>query len=123
MLRTLLLVTLAFLTFSAVQARDEIDAKLLLGKWEITGDKLPAGAKATVEFQKDDKLVVEIELQGKQQKVEGKYKVDGNKLEMTMKGPDGQERTHKVTIVKLGEKEATMKDEEKNEEQVLKKVS
>ena len=122
MVRVLSLFALALLVVTPTYADEKIDAKLLIGKWEPTGDKLPPGIKAVIEFQKDDKVVVDVEFQGKSQKIEGKYKVDGNKMEMTMKGPDGQERTQKMTIVKLSEKEATLKDEEKNEEQVLKKL-
>jgi uncharacterized protein (TIGR03066 family) len=122
MVRVLSLFALALLVVTPSYADDKIDAKLLLGKWEPTGDKIPPGLKAVIEFQKDDKVVVEVDFQGKSQKIEGKYKVDGNKMEMTMKSPDGQERTQKLTIVKLTDKEATIKDDDKNEEQILKKL-
>ncbi len=123
MVRILSLFALALIVVTPSLADDKIDGKLLLGKWEPTGDKVPPGLKAVIDFQKDDKVVVEVDFNGKSQKIEGKYKIDGNKLEMTMKTPDGQERSQKMTIVKLTNKEATIKDEDKNEEQVLKKVS
>lgn len=122
MLRVLSLFAVALFLVAPAQADDKIDAKLLIGKWELTGAGLPPAAKATVEFKKDNKMSFSLDLDGQKQDIEGTYKIDGNKMEMTMKGPDSQERTQKLTIVKLTEKEATIKHDEKGDEAQLKKL-
>ena len=122
MLRVLSLMAVVLFLVAPAQADEKIDAKLLLGKWELTGAGLPPAAKATVEFKKENKLVFDLDLGGQKQNIEGTYKVEGNKLEMTMKTPDGQERAQKLTILKLTEKEATIKHDEKGDEAQLKKL-
>ena len=114
---TLLLASVC--SVAAFQEKDKIDGKLLIGKWEP--EKAPPGGKVVIEFLKDDKLKVEIEVQGKQEKLEGTYKLEGNQLTIIMKR-EGQERTQKLTIVKLNDKEAVMKEESRNEEQTLKRL-
>jgi uncharacterized protein (TIGR03066 family) len=123
MLRVLSLMAFALLLVTPVAADDKIDAKLLIGKWEMSGAGLPPAAKATVEFTKDNKIAFSLDFEGQQQKFEGTYKVDGSKMEMTLKGPDGQERTQKLTITKLTDKEATIKHDEKGDEAKFKKIS
>lgn len=121
MLRSCLML-IALLAFAGhTLAFDEkIDAKLLIGKWEP--EMAPPGIKVVMEFKKEDKLEINIEVQGKQEKVEGTYKVEGNKLTVTMKR-EGQEITQNATIVKLEKDSCIIKDDKRNEEQKLKKIS
>ena len=66
--------------------KDAVDAKKLIGKWEPKD--LPAGAKATVEFTKDGKLLINFTFGDKSDKVEGTYKVTKDEIEFTdEKGP------------------------------------
>lgn len=120
MLRTLLMFALTLVAVTVASARDEkIDAKLLLGKWSV--ENAPPGVKAVIEFKKDDTVQLEVDANGNLRKLEGTYKVEDDTLEITL-NRNGQEKTQKVKILKLTEKEAKLKDNDKGEEQTLKKV-
>lgn len=120
MIRLSLGLSLLFLSACTVSAfEDKIDGKLLIGKW--APDKVPPGLKISMEFTKDNKIKFDVEFQGKQEKVEGTYKLENNQFSMTL-SKDGQERTQKAKVVRLNDKEFVLKDEEKNEEQVLKRL-
>jgi uncharacterized protein (TIGR03066 family) len=120
MIRVSLVLSLLLLSACTVSAfEDKIDGKLLIGKWEP--EKLPPGLKVVMEFAKDNKLKVDVEIQGKQEKVEGTYKLENDQFTMTM-SKDGQERTQKLKVVRLNDKELVLKEESKNEEQVLKRL-
>lgn len=114
------LVSVLLLTPSVSMPDDKIDAKLLIGKWQP--EKAPQeGIKVTIEYTKDNKIVVDLEAQGQKQKFEGTYKLEGNKLELKI-DLGGEERTEKRTLKKLTETEMVSRDEEKNEERTFKKV-
>lgn len=120
MIRTWLVFSLLLASACTAAAfQDKIDGKLLVGKWEP--EKAPPGLKIVLEFMKDDKLKLEIEVQDKKEKVEGTYKLEGDQLTMTMKR-EGQEVSQKLTVVKLNDKEAVMKDDKRNDEQTLKRI-
>ena len=120
MFRTSLAITLVFLALGHTAAFDEkIDSKLLIGKWEPA--KAPPGLKVVLEFMKENKMKIEVEVQGKQEKIEGTYKVEKDQFSMTL-SKDGQERSQKAKIIKLSDKELVLKDENRNEEEVLKRV-
>src|SRR5688572_20814871 len=99
-----LAVVLAVVAGATADAQDDkkIDAKKLVGKWEPKEGK--KDAKVTIEFTKDGKMNVAAEGGGKEFKIEGTYKLDGNKLAMTMKFGD-QEMKETVTITKLTDTE------------------
>ncbi|MFT3880295.1 MAG: hypothetical protein QM703_11615 [Gemmatales bacterium] len=82
---------------------------------------MPPGLKIVMEFVKDNKIKLEVEFQGKQEKVEGTYKLDGDQFSMTL-SKDGQEKTQKLKVVRLNDKELVFKEESKGEEQVLKRL-
>lgn len=98
---------------------DKIDGKLLIGRWEP--EKAPPGLKIVMEFAKDNKLKLDVEFQGKQEKVEGTYKLEGDSFSMTL-SKDGQEKSQKLKVVRLTDKELVFKEESKGEEQVLKRL-
>jgi uncharacterized protein (TIGR03066 family) len=115
-----LLVGLLLLTPAGVPVDDKIDAKLLVGKWEP--ESRPDGVdKMVVEFTKDNKVTLDIEAQGNKQKIEGTYKVDGNKISIKIMR-EGQEIDQTRKITKLTENELVTKDEEMNQERKYKKV-
>jgi uncharacterized protein (TIGR03066 family) len=115
-----LLVGVLFLVPGVTAVEDKIDGKLLVGKWEP--EALPDGVdKMTVEFQKGDKLTLDIEGQGMKQKRQGTYKVDGNKLTIKL-DVDGNEVEQERKIVKLTESQLVTKDEAMNVERKYKKV-
>jgi uncharacterized protein (TIGR03066 family) len=92
-------------------AEDKIDAKKLLGKWENKDQKL------TVEFLKDGKVSVA----GGEFKAEGTYKVDGNKLMLTVKFGDAETKMTR-TVSKLTDTELVSKDDESGKEDTLSRV-
>jgi uncharacterized protein (TIGR03066 family) len=66
----------------------------LVGVWEfVKGGGLPPGA--TAEFTRDGKLILTAKIDGKVQKVEGTYAVDGDSFTMTQK-EGGKEVTQKL---------------------------
>lgn len=94
-MRALLVCTLMLFVCFGASADDKVDAKRLVGKW------LPKAGDKEVEFTKDGKLVVlaifDEKDRTKDRKIEGVYKVDGNKLIITVKvGEKEYERTHTI---------------------------
>jgi uncharacterized protein (TIGR03066 family) len=95
------------------------NADKIVGTWEATKGEMPAGS--TVEFTKDGKMKINIKAGGQTVSVEGTYKVDGDKLTTTGKGPDGKEKTETVKIKKLTDKELALEDDKGKTEEFKKK--
>ena len=101
------------------QPKDEkFDEKKLIGKWEPPDS--PKEVKIVVEFAPKGKLLVSADVGGKAEKIEGTYKLDGDKLTLTMKTGE-KERTEKVTVTKLTDTDLVTKDD-KGKEETLKRV-
>jgi uncharacterized protein (TIGR03066 family) len=103
-MKTLSAVVLGVLTLGLTGAAsaDEKDyPKDIVGTWEIT--KSPDAPVGTVvEFTKDGKVLAVVKDEGKEQKLEGTYKVDKDKLITKLKvGGETEENTD--TIKKLTE--------------------
>src|SRR5438552_4162705 len=74
------------------------NAKLIVGKWECTKvdeGTLPMGT--LIEFTKDGKLILTIKMGDNEQKMEGTYKLKGDKFEIGFKMGDN-EHTEDITI-------------------------
>jgi uncharacterized protein (TIGR03066 family) len=124
------LAVVVFVGAAAAQAKKDdaakkelpkIDAAKLVGTWEITkpsGD-IPKGS--VVVFDKDMKLKVTIDFNGKKLEIEGTYKVNGDKLEVTVKGPDGKEETDTDTIKSVDDKKLVIVDKDGKEAELEKK--
>jgi uncharacterized protein (TIGR03066 family) len=97
---------------SAEDKKDAIDAKKLVGKWEPK----EKGAAGVVEFTKDGKVTITANVDGKESKFEGTYKIDGNKLSATVKAGD-KEQTQTRTITKLTDTELVTTDDKGKERQ------
>jgi uncharacterized protein (TIGR03066 family) len=92
---------------AAVVAADEKkadNAKLIIGKWEVTASHEGGPPKGgTVEFTKDGKLKVSGEQNGMKMDFDGTYKFDGEKkLILTFKFGDNETPVN-LTIDKLDE--------------------
>ena len=114
------LVTLVvFAGFSV--AADKIDAAKIVGKWEITKSTGDAPKGAVIEFKKDNKIAISVELNGKKVDLEGTYKVDGDKLtvKISFMGMESPEDTD--TIKTLTDEELVTVDKEKKETTFKKK--
>jgi uncharacterized protein (TIGR03066 family) len=109
-------VVLAFAGFAAGQEKDKdkIDLKKLMGKWE------PKEGAIVIEFADKGKLTLSVDLGGKSEKIEGTYKVDGNKLEVVL-AFGGKEQKETLTVKKLTDEELITTDSKGKEETLKKK--
>lgn len=85
----------------------KIDAKKLVGKW--TGTSEEKGGSAVMEFTKDLKLKVTVKEKDKEIQMNGTYKLDGEKLVVTLKVGE-KEVSETLTILSLTDDELEMKD-------------
>jgi uncharacterized protein (TIGR03066 family) len=113
----------AVLVVGGAAADDKkVDAGKLVGKWELTkstDENAPKGA--TVEFTKDSKVTVTLEFNGKKLELMGTYKVDGDKITVKMKSPDGKEEEDTDTIKELTDDKMVLIDKMKKETEFSKK--
>jgi uncharacterized protein (TIGR03066 family) len=93
-------------------AQEKLDPKKLLGKWEPVDSKL---TNLTLEFADKGKWTLTVEIMGKTEKAEGTYKLDGNKLEVTIAFA-GQEQKEVLTVKKLTDTEFVTTDSKGKEE-------
>lgn len=100
-------------------ADDKIDTKKLLGKWEPKDAK--KDVKIVLEFAKDGKLVVTSPGPEKESRLEGTYKLDGNKLTLHLKVGD-QEVKDTVTITRLTDDEMEGESDGKKGKQAFTRV-
>ncbi|AWM39398.1 hypothetical protein GobsT_22810 [Gemmata obscuriglobus] len=127
-MRTLLGIgmALALAAGTAAGAADEkFDAKKLIGKWQPIKskkgeDKSKKSESMVVEFTKDGKVVLTDGAEGKEVKIEGTYKLEGDKLTFALKVL-GEEVKDTVTLTKLTDDEMAGKSKD-NEEAAFKKV-
>jgi uncharacterized protein (TIGR03066 family) len=88
-------------SFAAADEKKGDNAKLIVGKWEVTATHEGGPPKGgMVEFTKDGKIKVSGEQNGMKVEFEGTYKVDGNKLVLKFKFGDNEEPVD-LTIDKL----------------------
>lgn len=120
-MRTLVgMVAVLILTGFTVAADEKIDAKKLIGKWEP--EKVEEkGIKLVLEFKDDGKMTISLTFMDETDKGEGTYKVDGNKIETEVALGAGKPKKDTLTIVKLTDKELTLKPSN-GKELVLKKA-
>lgn len=85
----------------------KFDAKKLVGKWSVTSEE--KGGTAVMEFTKDLKLKLTVKEKDKETKMSGTYKLDGEKLVVTIKAGEA-EISETLTIVSLTDEELVMKD-------------
>jgi uncharacterized protein (TIGR03066 family) len=82
------------------------NAKLLVGKWEVTkcdDGELPVGS--VMELTKDGKMKVTVKQGGKEQSINAMYKVEGESLQFTLKQADKEEKKDPITIKKVSDQE------------------
>jgi uncharacterized protein (TIGR03066 family) len=112
-MRAILSCALAVVVCCTASADDKIDAKKIVGKWEPKEAKKDETLSMVFEFTKDGKVTVTIKTE-KELKREGTYKVDGNKLTVTMT-VNGKEQVRTRTITKLTDMELVSSDEKGKE--------
>src|SRR5829696_10244014 len=89
---------------TGARAEEKVDyAKMLVGKWEVTkADEGGPPKGAVIEFAKDGQVKYTGKKGDAVEMHEGTYKVDGNKVTVTVKA-DGKEESHTVTITKISD--------------------
>ena len=114
-MRAMLFGMLAVLVCHPALAEDKKDEKIdtakLVGKWEAK-DKMES--KVVLEFAKDGKALLTVTRNDMEFKGEGSYKLDGNKISLTMKLGD-QEQKSVRTITKLTDTDMVTTDEKGKE--------
>lgn len=75
-----------------------VDAKKLVGRWEAKGD--PEKRTIVFEFAEDGGLVVRITRRGEESKAAGKYRIEKEKLTLTLKIA-GVEDERVVTVTRF----------------------
>jgi len=108
------------IAFAGPASAQDDHAKKIVGAWEVaktTGD-LPAGT--TVEFQKDGKIAIVIKEADKDMKLDGTYKVEKDKLNVTITVM-GQKHEESLTIKKLTDDALELEDKDKKVETFKKK--
>jgi uncharacterized protein (TIGR03066 family) len=95
----------------ADEKKDKPDnAKLLVGKWEVTatkaGEAIPVGS--SMEFSKDGKF----KTTWKEQTLNGVYKLDDGKIQITFDPGEKAGRPLPLTIKKISEKELVLEAKE-----------
>jgi uncharacterized protein (TIGR03066 family) len=96
-----------------------IDAKKLLGRWELPKAG-PNDPPMIIEMMDKGKLTLSIMVQGQTERRDGSYKLTGDKLEIEIAFM-GQTLKETLTIVKLTDTELVTKDS-KGIEETLKRV-
>jgi uncharacterized protein (TIGR03066 family) len=111
---------LGVLILSGSATAQDDNAKKIVGKWEITkaGGGAPVGS--VIEFTKDGKLNAVIKIEGMEIKMDGTYKLEKEKLSVTLKTAEMTvEET--LTIKKLTDEAMELEDKDKKIDE-LKKV-
>jgi uncharacterized protein (TIGR03066 family) len=106
--------------FAGTAAAQDDNAKKIVGSWEVakqTGD-LPVGT--IVEFLKDGKMTVTIKEDGKDMKLAGTYKLEKDKLNVTLMIGD-EKHEEALTIKKLTDDALEVEDKDKKTETFKKK--
>jgi uncharacterized protein (TIGR03066 family) len=75
-----------------ILADDKIDKAKLTAVWKLVKSDEPAPKDATAEFTKDGKLIVQFEMDGKPEKLEGTYTLEGNKITAILKKGDNEDK-------------------------------
>ena len=94
--------------------KDKVDLKKLMGKWE------PKDGKIVIEFADKGKLIMTLDLDGKSEKLEGTYKLDGNKLEVAISFL-GKDQKEMLTVKSLTDTELVTTDSKGKDETLKRK--
>jgi uncharacterized protein (TIGR03066 family) len=103
-------------------AADKVDAAKLVGMWALTKSADAEAPKdATVEFTKDNKVTITFKANDKEIKLEGTYKVDGDKLTVKLSVPGGKDNEDTDTIKTLTDEKLVLVDKQNKENEFTKK--
>lgn len=120
-MRKLSALVLGVLVLSGTASAQDDNAKKIVGKWEITKAAGGAPAGSIIEFTKDGKMSALIKMDGNEIKLDGTYKLEKEKLSVSLKLPDGGTIDEALTIKKLTDDAMELEDKDKKIDE-LKKV-
>jgi uncharacterized protein (TIGR03066 family) len=106
---------------SATAAKEKTNAEKIVGVWEMTKVPKDVPKGSTAEFTKDGKVKMTFKIGDKTLEPQGTYKVEGDKLITTIKGPDGNEHTDTGTIKTLTNTTLVIRDSKTKEEAEFKR--
>lgn len=94
----------------------------IVGTWEVEKAESGMPKGTTITCKKDGTFkITMLDEKGKKMEMPGTYEIDGDKLMIKMKGPDGKEKKETMTIVKLTETELKTKDDKGKIDELTKK--
>jgi uncharacterized protein (TIGR03066 family) len=101
--------------FAVADDEDRFDAAKFVGVWVLTKSEAGAAPEgAIVEFGKDGALLISLEIGGKTIALKGAYKVEGDKLTVSIEPPcGGKEETDTDTIRVLTNERIVLVDKDK----------
>jgi uncharacterized protein (TIGR03066 family) len=96
-------------------------APTIVGTWKIvrSTDIVPVGT--TVVFNADLTMKVSLDFNGKAIDIDGTYKVEGDKLIVTVRGPGGMEDSDTDTIKSLDARKLVLVDQDGKETELERK--
>ena len=96
---------------TGLRADDKMDPKQLLGKWELVSGKGKGDdAGITLEYLAEGKVKGELRIAGMTDKMDGTYKIDGNKIRLTTRDK-GRENTSVITVLSVSETEMVVSED------------
>ena len=105
-------VVVGLLTVGARAEEKTDNAKMIVGVWEVTKtDEGGPPAGATIEFTKDGKLKIAAKMGDQEFKIDGTYKVEGDKFTIMLKMGDN-EHSDTITIKKITKTEMSTTDKD-----------
>ncbi|AWM39642.1 hypothetical protein GobsT_20100 [Gemmata obscuriglobus] len=121
-MKTLLAAVFAFAALGlvgTVPAKAD-DTPKLLGKWEVTKSASDTPVGTVIEFAKDGKLLVTINNEGKDLKLDGTYKLTGKKIALKL-SLNEQKIEQDLTVTFKGEDGMELEDADKKVDTLKKK--
>ncbi len=92
---------LAFVGCTDNEVAESDYARLLVGKWEVTKGDPQLEVGSVMDFQEDGRLTLAGRSMGKAESASAVYKVEGNKIQFTVKNGDEEEKEEPLTIKKM----------------------
>ncbi|MDY3558277.1 TIGR03066 family protein [Gemmata sp. JC673] len=121
-MKTLLAAVFAFaaLGLAGTAPAKADDTPKLLGKWEVTKSASDTPVGTVIEFAKDGKLLVTINNEGKDLKLDGTYKLTGKKIALKL-SLNEQKIEQDLTVTFKGEDGLELEDADKKVDTLKKK--
>lgn len=109
LLATGMMICVLAVSTQADDKKEKLDnAKLLVGKWEVTKADEDLSVGSVIEFSKDGKMKITAKNDGKKEIFNAIYKVEGDKIQFTLKLDGEDEKKDPLTIKKISDQELVL---------------